>query len=103
MESSCENTELAVAVSRQGVFLQLGGWALSKQFSTVENKRVARCYTGSRALRIWEDNIKMDLTEIMLEGVDWIHLARDRKRLWALVKTVRNFRVSYKARNFLTI
>jgi hypothetical protein len=26
----------------------------------------------------WEDNIKMDLREIGLEGVDWIHLAQDR-------------------------
>jgi hypothetical protein len=26
----------------------------------------------------WEDNIKMDLREIELEGVDWIHLAQDR-------------------------
>jgi hypothetical protein len=26
----------------------------------------------------WEDNIKMDLIEIRLEGVDSIHLAKDR-------------------------
>jgi hypothetical protein len=24
----------------------------------------------------WEDNIKMDLREIVLEGMDWIHLTR---------------------------
>jgi hypothetical protein len=27
-----------------------------------------------------EDNIKMDLGEIRLEGVDWFHLALDRDR-----------------------
>jgi hypothetical protein len=26
----------------------------------------------------WEDNIRMDLREIGLEGVDWMHLAQDR-------------------------
>jgi hypothetical protein len=27
---------------------------------------------------MWEDNIKVDLREIRLKGVDWIHLAEDR-------------------------
>jgi hypothetical protein len=27
---------------------------------------------------LWEDNIRMDLTEIRWEGVNWIHLAHDR-------------------------
>jgi hypothetical protein len=31
-----------------------------------------------RHKRKWEDNIKMDLRETVLEGVDWIHLAQDR-------------------------
>ena len=26
---------------------------------------------------IWEDNIKMDVKEVALEGMDWIDLARD--------------------------
>jgi hypothetical protein len=25
----------------------------------------------------WEDNIKIDLTEMWWEGVDWIHMAQD--------------------------
>jgi hypothetical protein len=25
----------------------------------------------------WEDNIRMDLREIVWEGVDWMHLAED--------------------------
>jgi hypothetical protein len=28
----------------------------------------------------WEDNIKMDLQEMVFEGVDWIELAKDRDR-----------------------
>jgi hypothetical protein len=26
----------------------------------------------------WEDNIKMDLRDIVWDGVDWIHLAQNR-------------------------
>jgi hypothetical protein len=28
--------------------------------------------------RRWEDNIKIDLRDIWLGGMDWIHLAQDR-------------------------
>jgi hypothetical protein len=35
----------------------------------------------------------MDLTEIGWEGVDWIHLARDRDQWQAVVNTVMNLRV----------
>jgi hypothetical protein len=41
----------------------------------------------------WEDNIKMDLGEIGFGDVDWIHLAQDRDRWWALENTVMNLRV----------
>jgi hypothetical protein len=33
--------------------------------------------------RRWEDNIRTDLREIRREGVDWIHVARDRDQ-WPL-------------------
>jgi hypothetical protein len=46
-----------------------------------------------RPRRRWEDNIKMDLRETGFGDVDWIHLAQDRDRWWALVKTVMNLRV----------
>jgi hypothetical protein len=43
-----------------------------------------------RPRRRWEDNIKMDLREIGFGDVDWIHLARDGDRWWALLNTVMN-------------
>jgi hypothetical protein len=46
-----------------------------------------------RPRRRWEDNIKMDLRAIGFGDVDWIHLARDRDRWWAVVNTVMNLRV----------
>jgi hypothetical protein len=53
-----------------------------------EGKRPLR---KSRQTR--EDNIKMDLQEIEWDSMDWYNLAQDRKRWWALVKTVMNLRV----------
>jgi hypothetical protein len=41
----------------------------------------------------WEDGIGMDLREIGWRSVDWIQLAQDRDRWWALVNTVMNLRV----------
>jgi hypothetical protein len=38
----------------------------------------------------WEDGIKMDLTEIGLGGVEWIHLAQDRECWWVLINAVMN-------------
>jgi hypothetical protein len=38
----------------------------------------------------WEDGIRMDLREIGLESVDWIRLAQDRGRWWAVVSAVMN-------------
>jgi hypothetical protein len=46
-----------------------------------------------RPTRRWVDNIKMDLTEIRWDGVDWIELAQDRDQWRALVNTVMNLRV----------
>jgi hypothetical protein len=49
-----------------------------------------------------EDNIKIDLREIGLECVDWIHLAQDRDQFQALVNTVMNIQAPLKTGNFLT-
>jgi hypothetical protein len=53
-----------------------------------EGKRPLR-----RPRRRWENGIRMDLREIGWGSVDWIQLAQDRDRWWALVNTVLNLRV----------
>ena len=40
-----------------------------------------------------EDNIKMDLQEVGGGCWDWMELAQDRDRWWALVGTVMNLQV----------
>jgi hypothetical protein len=39
---------------------------------------------------IEEDNIKMDLKEVGWWGMDWIDLAKDRERWWAVVNVEMN-------------
>jgi hypothetical protein len=46
-----------------------------------------------RPRRRWEDNIKMDLREIGINGANWIQLAQDRVQWRAFVSTVMNLRV----------
>jgi hypothetical protein len=41
----------------------------------------------------WEDNIKMDLQEVGCGGMDWIQLAQDMGRWWALVTVAMNLQV----------
>jgi hypothetical protein len=48
---------------------------------------------GKRPRPKWVDNIKMDLREIRLNGMDWIDLAQDRNQWRALVNRVMNLRV----------
>jgi hypothetical protein len=52
---------------------------------------------GKRPLGIprhrWLDGIKMDITEIGWDGIDWIDLAQGRDQWRALVNTVMNLRV----------
>jgi len=43
-----------------------------------------------RHRRMWRDNIKMDLREIGIDGVNWIGLAQDRVQWRAFVNTVMN-------------
>jgi hypothetical protein len=40
-----------------------------------------------------EDNIRMDLTEVGWESVDWIHLAQNRDQWLALVNMIMIFKV----------
>jgi trehalose/maltose hydrolase-like predicted phosphorylase len=46
----------------------------------------------------WESNIRIDLGDIVWEGVDWIHMGQDREQWQALVNTVMNLQV--RAGNF---
>jgi len=41
----------------------------------------------------WEDNIKMDLREIGIDGANWIEVAQDTVQRRALVNTVMSLRV----------
>jgi hypothetical protein len=58
---------------------------------------------GKRPLRRtrhrWED-IRMDLRERELEGVDWINMAQDMDQWQALVNTVMNLWLPHKDREF---
>jgi hypothetical protein len=41
----------------------------------------------------WEDNTKLDLREIGIDGVNWIWLAQDRVQWGAVVNMVMNLQV----------
>jgi hypothetical protein len=51
--------------------------------------------TLGRPRRRWVDNIKMDLREIVWDGMDWIDVTQDRDQWKALVNTVMNLRDLY--------
>jgi len=67
----------------------------------VEGRWVHRVLVGKpevkrplgRPRRRWEDNIKLDLQKVGGGCGDWIELAQDRDRWWALVSAVMNLRV----------
>ena len=79
-------------------------WSVWGEMRSAYRVLVGKC-EGKRPLgrprRRWEDNIKMDLQEVVCEGVDWIELAQDRDRWRALVTAVMNLRGSIKCREFL--
>jgi ribosome biogenesis protein Nip4 len=41
----------------------------------------------------WEDNIRLNVWEIGMDVVNWIHLAQFSDRWWAVVNTVMNLQV----------
>jgi hypothetical protein len=61
----------------------------------MEDEVVGTCGTHrvGRHRRIWEDNIKMDFSEIGIDGVNWIRLAQDRVQWRAFVNMVMNLPV----------
>jgi hypothetical protein len=66
-----------------------------------EGRVVYRVFVGrpeskrpvGRPKRRWEDNIKLDLREIGIDGTNWIGLAQDRIQWRAFVNTVMNLGV----------
>jgi hypothetical protein len=64
----------------------------------VEERGVRRVLVGKlegkrplgRPRRRWEDNIKLDVQEVGGGHGDWMELAQDRDRWWALISTVKN-------------
>jgi hypothetical protein len=66
-----------------------------------EGRGVYRVFVGrpegkrplGRSRRRREDNIKMDLREIGIDGTNWIQLAQDRVQWRACVNTLMNLRV----------
>jgi hypothetical protein len=63
-----------------------------KVYKVLVRKREGKRPLG-RPRRRLEDGIRMDLGEIGLRCVDWIRLAQDRDRWWAVVSAVMNLRV----------
>jgi hypothetical protein len=47
--------------------------------------------TTGKTKRRWVDNIKVDLREIVWDGMDWIELAQDRDQWRVLMNAVMNF------------
>jgi hypothetical protein len=48
----------------------------------------------------WDDNIKMDLRKIGIDGANWIRLPQDRVQWRPFVNTVMNLRVPINSRIF---
>jgi hypothetical protein len=69
-------------------------WACSTNGEEKNEYRVLEGDRSKRQLRRprrrWVDNIKMDLTKIGWDGMDWINLAQGRGQSRALVNTVMN-------------
>jgi hypothetical protein len=53
-----------------------------------------------RSMCRWEDNIKMDLREMGIDGANWIWLAQDRIQWWAFVDKVLNLGFHKESRLF---
>jgi hypothetical protein len=73
------------------------GWTCGTHGETGAYRVLVGRPKGKRSLRRlrcrWEDNIKMDLGEIGINGMNWIRLAQDRVQCRAFVNTVINLRV----------
>jgi hypothetical protein len=75
-----------------------GHVALMEEMRNVYKNNLIEKPEGKRRLgrnrRRWKDNSRMDLREIVWEGVDWVQLAQDMDQWWILVNTVMNLPVT---------
>jgi hypothetical protein len=60
-------------------------------YKILVRKREEKRPLGRRRSR-YEDNTEMEFREIGWEVVDWMHVAHDRDKWWALVNMVMNLR-----------
>jgi hypothetical protein len=67
-------------------------WETMNAYRVLAGKPEGKRPVG-RLRRRWEDNIKMDITEIEWSGMDWIDMAEDRDRWRVLVNMIMNLRV----------
>jgi hypothetical protein len=67
-----------------------------------KNKKPEGKRPAGRSRHKWEDNMKTDLQEVERGGMDWIDVAQNRVRWWALVKIVMNLQVLSNVGNFFT-
>jgi PIN domain nuclease of toxin-antitoxin system len=67
----------------------IGKWEMHIEYSWGNLKKKTEI---GKPVERWKNN-KMDLKETDLEGMDWINVALDRDKLWAVVKMVVNSRV----------
>ena len=61
-------------------------------FKILTDKPIGKRPLG-RPMRRWEDNIRMDLEEIGINGGNWVDSAQDRNYWRALVNAALNLRV----------
>jgi hypothetical protein len=66
-----------------------GGW--EKYLGVLVRRPEGKRPLG-RLRRRWEDNIKLDLREIRIDGANWIQLPQDRVKWRAFVNIVMNLR-----------
>jgi hypothetical protein len=72
-----------------------------------EGRDVYRFFVGKpegkrplgRPRRMWDDNIKLDLREVGLDGANWIRLAQDSVQWRSFVNTVMNLPVPQRKRD----
>jgi hypothetical protein len=70
-------------------------WVKRNAYRVLVGKPEGKRLLGRPRCR-WVDNIKIDLREIGLDGMNWIDLAQDRDQWRALVNTVMKLQVSIK-------